>query len=164
MICEGSRIIFAGTADKAAEHIDGNTEVLDFEDNFIMPGFHDFHVHSLTGAFMEKDGVLRHADSEEEAAAMLYAKNSDDSGGRWIMGGAWDNFRWPGTKLPTRESLDRYFKNTPVFLLNKECHGAWLNSEALRRFSITRDTPDPENGSYSETLTASRRAMSMKQP
>lgn len=148
VICEGSRIVFAGTADKAAEHIDGNTEVLDFEDNFIMPGFHDFHVHSLTGAFMEKDGVLRHANSEEEAAAMLYAKNSDDSGGRWIMGGAWDNFRWPGTKLPTRESLDRYFKNTPVFLLNKECHGAWLNSEALRRFSITRDTPDPENGSY----------------
>ena len=148
VICEGSKIVFTGTAEKAAEYLDGNTEVLDFEDNFIMPGFHDFHVHSLTGAFMEKDGVLRYADSEEEAAALLYAKNRDDSGDRWIMGGAWDNFRWPGAGLPTRESLDRYFKNTPVFLLNKECHGAWLNSEALRRFSITRDTPDPENGSY----------------
>ncbi len=96
----------------------------------------------------KRTAVAQTSNSEEEAAAMLYAKNSDDSGGRWIMGGAWDNFRWPGTKLPTRESLDRYFKNTPVFLLNKECHGAWLNSEALRRFSITRDTLDPENGSY----------------
>lgn len=148
VICEADRILFVGSQADAKEYIDESTEILDFENNFLMPGFNDFHVHLLTGALMEKDGVLRYADSEEEAAEILWEKNRDDSGARWIMGGAWDNFRWHEGKLPTKHSLDKYFKKTPVFLLNKECHGAWANSEALRRFNITKDTPDPANGSF----------------
>ncbi len=148
VICGDDEIIFVGSEADGKELIDSETEVFDFEDNFLMPGFNDFHVHLLSGALMEKDGVLRYAESEEEAVRQLLAKNPEDTGDRWILGGAWDNFRWPEGKLPTKESLDRYYKKTPVFLLNKECHGAWANSEALRRFHITGDTPDPENGSF----------------
>lgn len=148
VVCKDDRIVFVGPEQEAGEYIGEDTEILDYENNFLMPGFNDFHVHLLTGALMEKDGVLRYADSEEEAAALLWEKNKSDDGDKWIMGGAWDNFRWPEGKLPTKHSLDKYFKNTPVFLLNKECHGAWANSEALRRFNITKDTPDPANGSF----------------
>ena len=35
------------------------------------------------------------------------------------------------------------------FLINKECHGAWVNSATLRMFGIDKNTPDPLNGSYS---------------
>lgn len=148
VICEGNKILFVGNEQQAAPYLDESTEILRFDDNFIMPGFHDFHVHLISGALMERDGVLRYAQSEEEAARMLWEKNKDRGSKDWIMGGAWDNFRWPEAKLPTKKSLDQYFKDTPVFLLNKECHGAWANSEALRRFHITAKTPDPENGSY----------------
>ena len=44
--------------------------------------------------------------------------------------------------------LDKYFPDIPVYLLNKECHGAWVNSAALEMFGITKDTPDPVNGAY----------------
>ena len=108
VICGDDEIIFVGSEADGKELIDSETEIFDFEDNFLMPGFNDFHVHLLSGALMEKDGVLRYAESEEEAVRQLLAKNPEDTGDRWILGGAWDNFRWPEGKLPTKESLDRY--------------------------------------------------------
>lgn len=148
VICENNKIIFIGKPSEAKPLINRNTQVFRFDDNFIMPGFHDFHVHLIAGAMMERDGILRYAESEEEAAAIIWEKNKKKLGKDWIMGGAWDNFRWPNARLPTKRSLDKYFRGIPVFLLNKECHGAWANSEALRRFNITKDTPDPENGRF----------------
>lgn len=149
VIIEGDRIIFVGNECEGKPLIDVNTEIIDCTDNFIMPGFNDFHVHLMSGALMERDGVLRYANTEEEAARMLWEKNKNRKGNDWILGGAWDHFRWPDAKLPSRESLDKYFKDTPVFLLNKECHAAWANSEAFRRFNINKNTPDPEHGYFS---------------
>lgn len=123
-------------------------EVLNYEDGFLMPGFNDYHVHMAMAAMMEYFGTIRATENEEEAARYLYKKNKDRDPDKWILGGAWDHFIWPGQKLPGKETLDKYFPNTPVFSLNKECHGAWLNSEALRRLNITKDTPDPPNGEY----------------
>jgi predicted amidohydrolase YtcJ len=34
----------------------------------------------------------------------------------------------------------------PVLLPNRDGHGAWVNSEALKRGGVTRDTPDPRDG------------------
>lgn len=123
-------------------------EVLDYTDGFMMPAFNDYHVHMAMAAMMEYFGTIRATSCEEEAAKYLYEYNKDKDPDKWILGGAWDHFVWPGQKLPSKESLDKYFPNTPVFSLNKECHGAWLNSEALRRFGITKGTPDPPHGQY----------------
>lgn len=151
VIIEGNRIIFVGDEAEGQKLIDENTEIMDYTDNFVMPGFHDFHVHLMTGALMEKDGVLRYAETEEEAVRILWEKNKNRTDKGWILGGAWDHFRWPDNSLPTKESLDRYFKDVPVFLLNKEGHGAWANSEAFRRMGITKETPDPQHGYFSRT-------------
>ena len=67
---------------------------------------------------------------------------------RWILGGAWDNILWNNPGMPNKKSLDKYFKDVPVFLMNKECHGAWGNSKLFEMFNITKFTPDPPNGQY----------------
>jgi predicted amidohydrolase YtcJ len=123
-------------------------KVLDFSDGFLMPAFFDYHVHMALAAMMEYFGTLRTAASEEEAAKILYEKNKDKDTDRWILGGAWVQSRFGRDAYPTKASLDRYFPNTPVFSMNNECHGAWLNSEGLRRLGITKDTPDPPHGKY----------------
>lgn len=148
VIIEDNRIKFVGSADEGATLIDDETEVIDVSENFVMPGFNDFHVHLISAGLLEEDGVLRYMTSEEEAAEYLYNLNKGKDK-RWIMGGAWDPLLWPGQKNPTKKSLDKYFPNTPVFLLNKECHGAWVNSATLDFFGITKDTPDPQDGMYS---------------
>lgn len=148
VIIENEKIEFVGPEKEAGAFLSGSTKVIDVSEHFLMPGFNDYHVHIVNSGLLEKDGILRYTSSEEEAAAYLWELHKDRKEKSWIMGGAWDPLLWPGQKLPTKESLDRYFPDRPVFLLNKECHGAWVNSEALRRFHITGDTPDPENGEY----------------
>lgn len=123
-------------------------DIIDCENYFLMPGFNDYHVHMVMAAMMEHFGTIRSAENSEEAAKYLYEKNKDKNPEQWILGGAWDHFVWPDQALPTKEVLDKYFPKTPVFSLNKECHGAWLNSEALRRLNITNETPNPPNGEY----------------
>lgn len=148
VVVENNKIIFVGSDSEAGSYIDGDTEIIDVSDNFLMPGFHDFHVHLVSAGLLQEDGVLRYTKSEEEAARYLWEINKDKKNKSFIMGGAWDTLLWDDQKLPTKRSLDKYFPETPVFLLNKECHGAWVNSAALDMFGITKDTPDPLHGYY----------------
>ncbi len=120
----------------------------DYGDSFIMPGFCDYHVHLVNTATILRDGDLRFTKSEEEAAKTLWEVNSDFPDKEFIMGGAWDEILWDKKQAPRKESLDKYFPDTPVFLLNKECHGAWVNSKTLELFGVNKDTPDPPSGKY----------------
>ena len=47
---------------------------------------------------------------------------------------------------PRKEDLDAIVPDRPVFLFNRDVHGAWVNSEALELAGITKDTPDPSDG------------------
>lgn len=147
LVTHGNKIAAVGTQEETGHLLTSDVEIIDCLDHFLMPGIHDYHVHLMGGAMMERDGDLRLADSEEEAARMVWEKCKDGKR-EWILANAWDHFRWPDQKLPTRKSLDAYFPDTPVFLLNKESHGAWVNSILLELFQITKDTPDPKDGVY----------------
>lgn len=133
--------------DVTAQMLEG-FELQDYGDSFLMPGFCDYHVHLVNTATILRDGDLRFAKSEEEAAEMLWKINKDAQDKRFIMGGAWDEILWERKGAPSKESLDKYFPDTPVFLVNKECHGAWVNSKTLDLFGVDKDTPDPPKGVY----------------
>ena len=47
---------------------------------------------------------------------------------------------------PTAADLDAAVPDRPVFLPNRDHHGAWVNSRALEIAGIDRDTPDPSDG------------------
>ena len=47
---------------------------------------------------------------------------------------------------PRREDLDRIVPDRPVFLTNRDGHGAWVNSKALELAGITAATLDPADG------------------
>lgn len=144
VVIDGNRIYDVQTAD----HLDfyKDEEVIDYGDQTIMPAFNDAHVHLILAAIGDKGGFLRYCNSEEEAVNLFY-ENNKDSKAKFLIGGAWDHFRWPGQQLPTKESLDRKFPDQMVYLLNREVHGAWANSKLLEYFGINKDTPRfPEFG------------------
>jgi len=121
-------------------------EILEYGDRTIMPSFHDAHVHLIVGAMSAKGGFLRDDNTEEAAAKHLFEMNKNGKASEWLLGGGWNQYRWPGANLPVKESLDKYFPARRVFLLNNECHGAWVNSRTLEYLGIDKDTPDPEFG------------------
>ena len=148
VVTEGGKILAVGTEEDVKDCLEG-AERIDVRGNFLMPGLCDYHVHMVMSGMQEKDGTLRYTTSAEDAAKYLAERNSDDIEDGWILGGSWDMIVWDDHNVPTKDLLDKYFKNRPAFLVNMEGHGAWVNSAALEKFGITAATPDPKDGYFS---------------
>jgi len=129
-----------------ADYIDSDTKVYKFENQTIMPGFHDFHIHLTLGCLFEDYVNLASARSAEETAQMVkrFADSRPDD--EWILGFSWYHIFWNKKEMPDRTILDQLIPDRPVFLLNAECHGAWLNSKALEITGINKNTEDPPFG------------------
>ncbi len=63
----------------------------------------------------------------------------------WITGGGWALAAFPGG-TPTAADLDAVVPDRPVFLPNRDHHGAWANSRALQLAGVDARTPDPGDG------------------
>ncbi|MBN9168878.1 MAG: amidohydrolase, partial [Microbacterium sp.] len=104
----------------------------------------DAHVHPVWGGLdMLRCDLAPYCTAREylEAIAAYAAANEDD----WVLGGGWAMSAFPGG-TPTARDLDRIVPDRPAFLTNRDGHGAWVNSVALRLAGIDRDTPDPADG------------------
>ena len=60
----------------------------------------------------------------------------------WILGGGWAMAAFPGG-TPTAADLDAIVPDRPVFLPNRDHHGAWVNSRALEIAGDRRDDARP---------------------
>lgn len=132
--------------DNLDQWIGPETEIQDCQDKLVIPGFHDSHTHLILAGMYKSFINMGAAKSEEEAAKMLkdYEDTHPTSG--WIYGFNWYHVFWDVKELPRKETLDKYFPDRPVFLINAEAHGAWVNSKALEIAGVTKDTPDPFGG------------------
>jgi predicted amidohydrolase YtcJ len=145
---KGNKISAVGKGNDGIDALTGeNTKVIDAGERLVMPGFHDSHVHLLMAGLYRSNANLIDARSEEEAARMVFeaAQNNPEKDG-FVIGFGWYHVFWDVKELPRKESLDRYFPERPVLLMNAEAHGVWVNSKALEIAGVTRDTKDPFGG------------------
>ena len=121
------------------------TEFLDLEGRMVVPGFQDAHVHPSTGGLnLLRCDLAGDADRRDYVDTIRrYADAHPDR--IWILGGGWGMDRFPNG-IPTREELDAAVADRPVFLVNRDGHGAWVNSKALELAGIHRNTADPADG------------------
>ncbi|MCT9821280.1 amidohydrolase [Microbacterium sp. W1N] len=140
------RIIAVGRGhdDGIRDLIDARAEVVDLAGRMLVPGFQDAHVHPVWGGLdMLRCNLADDATREQYLARIAaYAAAHDDE---WILGGGWQMSAFPGG-TPTAADLDAIVPDRPVFLTNRDGHGAWVNSRALERAGIRDDTPDPADG------------------
>ena len=143
----GNRIVEVGRGDLVERWKGPKTEVIDYGECLIMPGFCESHAHNYLGVLELSSVNVGRARSEEEAAKMVYEYNREVAGpGNWIFGFGWNQHSWGSKDMPGRKSLDRYFPETPVLIFDFELHSAWVNSKALKLCSINADTPEPDGG------------------
>ena len=81
----------------------------------------------------------------EEYVAKVAEYASANPDVEWILGGGWALAAFPGGQ-PTAAELDAALPGRPVFLPNRDHHGAWVSSRALELAGIDRTTPDPPDG------------------
>jgi predicted amidohydrolase YtcJ len=131
---------------KADGFISSDTKVIDAGDRLVMPGFFDNHVHFLMAGMFSKYPSLIQAKSEEETAKIMSDFDKVNPADGWVLGFQWYHVFWEEVKMPSKKTLDKYFPDKPVFLLNAEAHGAWVNSKGLEIAGIDKNTPDPFGG------------------
>jgi hypothetical protein len=144
------RVTAVGTSAEMRRMAGPRTRVLDAGGALVLPGFNDSHVHFLSGGFQLSSVDLRDAPTPREFAERIRRFAEKLPKGRWVTGGDWDHERWPGVNgsapLPTKELLDPFTPDRPVFVNRLDGHMALANSHALRLAGVTRETPDPPGG------------------
>jgi predicted amidohydrolase YtcJ len=141
-----NRIVAVGATKDVRKLAGPNTRTIDAQKRLLLPGFNDAHTHFLTGGFQLSSVDLRDASSPQEFAERIKAFVAKTSQGRWVTGGDWDHERWPEAKLPTKELIDSFTRDTPVFVNRLDGHMALANSLALRLAGVTKQTLDPPGG------------------
>jgi predicted amidohydrolase YtcJ len=121
------------------------TLVIDAAGKTVLPGFQDAHVHTPFAGLHRLRVWLNDAHGREDYLRIVAQHAADHPDSPWITGGGWSMTAFPGG-TPTKEDLDAIVPERPVFLFNRDVHGAWVNSAALAAAGITADTPDPADG------------------
>ncbi len=120
-------------------------EVVDLAGGLVLPGFQDAHVHPVQGGLERIRCDLSDLSSRKEylAAIKEYAEANPDR--LWICGGGWSMSAF-GPTGPIAADLDAVVPDRPVFLPNRDHHGAWVNTRTLELAGIDHGTPDPVDG------------------
>jgi len=134
-------VLAVGTLEEVRSIANGSRRI-DLEGRAVIPGLIDAHIHFLdysrSLSKINLDGVAL----KDETLRMVADKAHEVGPGRWVLGGGWNNNLWSPPDFPTRHDLDRVAPDNPVYLDRKDLHSCWVNSMALQKAGITRDTPD----------------------
>ena len=141
----GGRIEQVGDDAQIRDLIDHRTEVIDIGDGLLAPGFIDAHVHPVYAGTAMLQCELHGLITADECVAKVADYSAANPDVEWILGGGWSMEGFPGG-TPTRRLLDAVVPDRPVFLPNRDGHGAWANTKALELAGIDANTPDPADG------------------
>jgi predicted amidohydrolase YtcJ len=122
------------------------TKVIDADGKLLLPGFNDAHVHFIQGGAQLVQVDLVDAATPEEFAKRIEAQVKKTPKGEWILGGRWDETKWPKPELPTKDLVDRVTGDTPIFVERYDGHEALANSVAMKLAGIDAKTPDVPGG------------------
>ncbi len=140
------RIVAVGTDRDVGALVGPATRRIDLAGRTVMPAFQDAHVHpSMAGIGLLQCPLhdLPHSlDAYLDAIATYAAANPHSE---WVLGDGWYMDVFPnGT--PSRHDLDRVVPDRPAFFVNRDGHGAWVNTKALEVAGLDRESPDPPDG------------------
>jgi hypothetical protein len=141
----GDRIAAVGTTAEIRALTGERTIVVDARSGSVLPGFHDAHVHFLSGGLSLEEVSLLDALTLDEVVGAIRDFAARRRARPWIVGRGWYYAVFPGS-LPTRQQLDDAVPDRPAYMECYDGHTGWANTRALTLAGITRATPDPKNG------------------
>ena len=139
------KIVYVGTSKGSVPFVGSDTVVVDLAGKMVLPGFHDSHLHPVSGGIELGQCNLSGTETADEAVAVVGAYADEHPDRLWILGGGWDLPLFP-SEGPHKAVLDRISSERPVYLTAADGHSAWVNTRALELADVGKDTPDPPNG------------------
>jgi predicted amidohydrolase YtcJ len=149
-IKDGEFLVIGSNAE-VQEVVGADTEAIDLNGRFVMPGIVDSHTHPGLMSFWGEEGADQDSQrylpttSKEDLFEWLRdyaAKNPNDE---FVNLSYWDVAMFL-PEGPHRSDLDAIFPDRPVMLFDNSGHSTWLNSAALAMFGVDRNTTDLSQG------------------
>lgn len=154
----GDRIVAVGSWDEVAKFQGPNTQMLDLEGKFLMPGFIEGHGHfSGLGMSLLNLNFLK-AESWDEIVAAVAEAAATLPPGTWIEGRGWHQEKWTQTPdqnqlgYPFHQRLSELTPEHPVVLFHASGHALFANALAMEAAGISAETPNPEGGAILRDL------------
>jgi hypothetical protein len=142
----GDRIVAVGSRAEIELWRGPETKVIDAGRKLVLPGFNDAHVHFIQGGAQLDQVQLTDAASPDEFAKRIAAQVKKTPKSEWILGGRWDETKWPKPELPTKELVDAVTGATPIFVERYDGHEALANSAAMKLAGVDAKTADVPGG------------------
>ena len=122
-------------------------EVIDLPRKFVLPGFHDSHLHLMQHGLELRQIDLNNVPDMEAALGAVQRSSEGLPERAWIQGSGFSLTRWGVTDL-SRLDLDEAAPRNPVLLRSQDHHSAWVNTAALKRAGVLEHRPDPPDGRF----------------
>ena len=118
---------------------------VDLQGKLVIPGLSDGHSHPgyvNVEEFGEVEG-----DTSEELLASVKAYADEYPDKEWLRLCCWPTDMFVrGNEGPRKELLDSVVPDRLVWFESETAHDYWLNSRAMERLGVDKDTPDPRPG------------------
>ncbi len=142
----GGRFLAVGDDASVAKHAGPGTEIFDLAGRTVVPGLIDSHIHQFYVGLNAPTVQLLAARSVADVQARIAERAAETPRGAWIVGSSgWHESLLAEGRMPTRRELDEAAPDHPV-LIPRGGHVVTVNSPALARAGVTRETPDPAGG------------------
>ncbi len=141
---DGDRITAVGTNAAVMKLRGPKTKLIDLKGKTVLPGLIDSHVHAVGAGLSEYRGEIPPLNSFAAVQDYIRVQAAKTPKGEWIQVPRTFPTRLKELAMPTRDVLDAASPDHPVMF---DASYLWvLNSAALKRSGITRDTPNPPGG------------------
>lgn len=145
------RIVHVGGFD--VSFVGPKTQVLDAKGKVLMPAFIDSHVHFMSGGETLTRLDLRGANTKQEFLRRIKDYGATLSSKETLVGSSWSAESWPDKSQPNRYDVDSVTGDRPAVLYRMDGHSLLVNSAAIKKMGITKDTPSPAGGSIDKDPT-----------
>lgn len=132
------KYIAVGTASQVDQHVGPNTKIIVHNDGMVMAGCTEGHGHYMMSKFYDYGNHVIKMTSEDTKQTILNAIEAKAKDNKdYIFGFGFDYLmlKEPG-KYPTRQDIDVYAKNIPVYLQDSEGHKGIANTRCIEDSGI----------------------------
>lgn len=153
----GYLVTAVGSNDEISAYIGPETEVIELNGRFAMPGFIEGHGHYMGLGRSKQILDLRNVSNWGEIVTMVSGAVDKAQPGEWIFGRGWHQDKWDSVPedavdgVPRNDTLNAVSPDNPVSLGHASGHAGYFNAVALEVAGINDDTPDPAGGTIVRT-------------
>lgn len=145
-------ILKIGTESDIQKLSDENTERINADGKFVMPGFIEGHGHYSGLGYSLINLNFLQSRSWEDIVSAVAKRAKEVKPGQWIIGRGWHQEKWDSIpkqnmyNYPFHYTLSDVSPDNPVLLYHASGHSVYANKKAMELAGITKETSNPVGG------------------